>query len=82
MANLDHRIKALEARLSKDRASFSDADIYERLKTCEGYDLSLMPGETLADKLRAVTAAYGGTLQLLPEARHAARGWFNMLEAV
>lgn len=82
MQALDRRIQALEAQLRKYHAGNSDSEIYERLKSEPGYDLSLMPGETLADKVKAVVAAYDGKLQLLPEARHAARGWFDVLEAI
>lgn len=82
MQALDRRIQALEAQLRKDHADDSDSEIYERLKCEPGYDLSLVPGETLADKVRSVVAAYDGKLQLLPEARHAARGWFNVLDAI
>lgn len=80
MQALDRRIQALEAQLLKDHAG--NSEIYERLKSEPGHDLSLMPGDTLADKVRAVVAAYDGTLQLPPEARHAARAWFNVLEAI
>ena len=82
MLRLDHRIKTLESLQRENAVHFSDVEKLERLKSEEGYSLELIPGETLAEKVRAVNAAYWGELQLTPEARHAARGWLNMLEAV
>lgn len=79
MLNLDQRIKSLEA-LRKDRAGDSDAEILSRAQSQDGFDLSLIPGDSVEEKLRAVQAAYWGKLQLSPEARHAARDWFEVLE--
>lgn len=82
MNKLETRIKALEARRAeqcKGLAS-SDAELFALLG--DGFGLSLMPGDTRAEKLRAVGCAYWGALQLPPEVRHAARGWFVMLDKV
>ncbi len=82
MTKLAARIDALEARqhLKIDIRSCSDAELYSQLG--EGYDLSLMPGDTHDEKVGAVLAAVNGKLTLTPEARHAARGWFDILDEI
>jgi len=82
MTKLSARVDALEARqhLKIDIRSCSDDELYAQLG--EGYDLSLMPGDTRDEKVGAVLAAADGKLTLTPEARHAARGWFDVRDSV
>lgn len=84
MATLSARLLALEAGRQSmiDIHSCSDAERLERMNSEEGYSLELLPGGTLGEKVRAVFASHDGELQLSPEARHAARGWFRMLDEV
>jgi hypothetical protein len=75
-------IKALEARRAERCKGLASSDAELAALLGDGLDLSLMPGDTRDEKLKAIGRAYWGELQLPPEARHAARGWFNVLEAV
>lgn len=81
MNKLEARIQALEARRAQQRGIDGDDEL-AALASRDGYDLSLMPGKTLSEKVQAVVAAYQGDLEISPEARHAARGWFEIQDAV
>lgn len=80
MSKLQARIQALEARLAQQCKIDSDDELAAFLG--DGFDLSLMPGKTWREKVKAVSAAYWGDLEISPEARHAARGWFEIEDAV
>lgn len=54
--------------------------LIRRLQVVDGYDLSLMPGETLKEKEHAVDLVCGGKLWVPDEARHAARFVFEMYQ--
>ncbi|MFZ2387377.1 MAG: hypothetical protein WAW69_06185 [Polaromonas sp.] len=82
MNKLDGRIKALEARRAEQCKGLAGSDAELAALLGDGFGLSLVPGDTRDEKLRAIDRAYWGELQLPPEARHAARGWFDMLAAV
>ena len=47
-----------------------------RLQTFVGWNLDLMPGDTLAEKEHSVDLACAGELSVSDEARHAARNVF------
>ena len=54
-----------------------------RLQVADGYDLSLMPGATLSEKLQAVDdAANNESFVVSAEARHAARHCVKMYEGI
>ena len=55
-------------------------EMVRRLQVAEGYDLSLMPGDTLREKVNAVDLVCGGKLWVPDAARHAARFVFEMYE--
>jgi hypothetical protein len=57
-------------------------EMVRRLQVADGYDLSLMPGDTLQDKKINVEPAYYGKIVVSPEARHAARGFFQLYDYV
>ncbi len=49
-----------------------------RLQIVDGWNLDLMPGDTLDEKENAVDLACAGKLSVSDEARHAARKLFEM----
>lgn len=49
-----------------------------RLQVAEGWNLDLMPGATLTEKETNVEKAHYGKITVSAEARHAARGWFQL----
>jgi hypothetical protein len=53
-----------------------------RMQSVDGYDLSGMPGDTLAAKQANVEPAYRGQITVTPEARHAARSYFKLFDYV
>lgn len=53
-----------------------------RLQVADGWNLDLMPGDTLVDKIKTIDAACQGKVVVSDEARHAARKLFAMYEAL
>lgn len=53
-----------------------------RMQSVDGYDLSGMPGDTLAAKRANVEPAYRGQITVTPEARHAARSYFKLYDYI
>jgi hypothetical protein len=51
-----------------------------RMASKPGYSLALMPGDTLKDKMQAVDDAASGKLTVSPEARLAARVYFELFD--
>lgn len=51
-----------------------------RLQGTDGWTLAAIPGDTLEAKIEAIDRHT--TLTISPEARHAARHWFEMVEGV
>lgn len=82
MNKLEGRIKALEACRAEQCKGLASSDVELAALLGDGFGLSLIPGDTRAEKLRAVGCAYWGELQLPPEVRHAARGWFVIPDRV
>ena len=62
--------------------ALTDDERLAYFKTLDGYDLSLVPGSDFRERLKAVNDAAAGDLVQSPEARYAARGWFDMLDKV
>ncbi len=50
-----------------------------RLQSADGWSLDLIPGDTLAAKIKAIDDQ---TAVIPDEARHAARHWFEMVDGV
>ena len=82
MNKLEGRIKALEAGRAEQRKGLASSDAELAALLGDGFDLSLVPGNTRHEKLRTIDDAYWGALQLSSEGRHAARGWLDMLDRV
>ena len=85
MATLSARIDTLESQ-SKQAAMQSlvvltDDERLAYYKALDGYDLSLVPGTDFRERLKAVNDAAAGDLVLSPEARHAARGWLELINS-
>lgn len=57
-------------------------EIVRRMQVAEGWNLDLMPGATLTEKEANVELAYNGKIAVTAEARHAARGWFQIFDYV
>lgn len=53
-----------------------------RLQVADGWNLDLMPGDTLEDKLRSADRAANGRLHVSDDAKHAARHWMKMHEGI
>ena len=51
-----------------------------RLQTVDGWNLDLMPGSTIEEKMHACDLACAGKLSVSDEARHAARNVFAIYE--
>ena len=51
-----------------------------RMQGVDGYNLALMPGDSLKAKYANVEAAYYGKVAVSPEARHAGRGYFSLYD--
>ena len=58
-----------------------NAVVRRRLQIVDGWNLSGLPGDSLATKEHAVDLACQGRLTVAPEVRHAARHWFEKYEA-
>ena len=63
-----------------------DEDIHDvmvrRIQGVDGFDLSMMPGDSLKAKYANVEAAYYGKIAVSPEARHAGREHFALYDLV
>ena len=53
-----------------------------RVQVADGWNLALMPGDTLEDKLESADRVGQGKLTVSDDARHAARHWFAMYEGI
>ncbi len=53
-----------------------------RMQSIDGFDLSGMPGASLKEKCDSVEAAHCGQITVSPEARHAARAYFQLFDHV
>jgi hypothetical protein len=57
-------------------------EMVRRLQVAPGYDLSLMPGDTLQEKHKNVEVAYHDNIVVTPEAKQAASKWFGLWEGL
>jgi hypothetical protein len=53
-----------------------------RLQVVDGWNLAMMPGDALEDKLKSADRAANGKLDVSGEAKHAARHWMKMHEGI
>lgn len=57
-------------------------EMVRRMQVAEGWNLDLMPGASLKEKQENVEPAYHGKFVVSAEARHNARGWFQLFDYV
>ncbi len=69
-----------------DLGMLEDENIFtvslRRLQVADGWNLAMMPGDTLEDKLKSADLAANGKLDVSDEAKHAARHWMKMHEGI
>lgn len=75
-------LESVDGQHDLDRRPGEDLydEMVRRMQVAEGWNLDLMPGNTLTEKHDNVERAYYGKIVVSAETRHAARGWFQLFD--